>query len=455
MRILCLMILCAAVMLSGSFEAAAGSAAEEWERLTARSLELYGEGRYDEAIQVSREALEAAETALGPGDPNVAKSMNNLGAMLAKHGDRAEAALLLTNALGILEETLGKGHSGTSSALNNLAELYSDEGRYDDAERLFLGALSIRENDPGDGHADLITTLENMGVLYMRMERFRDAEAMYSRVAGLREKYLGSGHPDVRASKGDLLDLYITEGNLLKAADRLDDAVSSYRRALEILDDPSGPDRSGIASLLETLAVLSVRTGDLEGAAGYYERLNGLNTEAHGAGSIESARSSRDLARVCARMERFEQAASLYESAAGIMDGILADDDPELIRTLTEQAAVMTSLAGSYVDSGRTDEAVPLFAGAIEIRDRTGKADDPSQAVRMNNLAGLLVGLGRYEEAERLYSEALEVLTRSPDGGPSHRTLILQNLGQLYTVTGDTEKKAAVDSLLAGPQESR
>ena len=110
----------------------------------------------------------------------------------------------------------------------------------------------------------------------------------------------------------------------------------------------------------------------------------------------------------------------------------------------------MTSLAKTYLESGRSGDAVSLFAGAIEIRGKTGKADDPSQAIRMNNLAGLLIDLERYEEAEQLYSEALEVLERSPERGESHKTLILQNMKQLYSLTGEMEKAAAVDSLLAG-----
>ena len=89
----------------------------------------------------------------------------------------------------------------------------------------------------------------------------------------------------------------------------------------------------------------------------------------------------------------------------------------------------------------------------IELREAAGKGNEPAQAVLMNNLAGLLAGLERYEEAEQLYSEALEVLERVPEKDRSHKTLILENMKQLYSLTGDLEKAAVIDSLLAGPSD--
>jgi len=132
-----MLLLLASVLLIG----AARSGEEEWERLTAESLRLYEAGEYEEAILMSREALEAAAEALGPRHPVTGKSMNNLGAMLAERGDTDEAEEVLAGALSILEESLGTGHPGTSSALNNLAELYAAQGKPARAEDLFLRAL--------------------------------------------------------------------------------------------------------------------------------------------------------------------------------------------------------------------------------------------------------------------------------------------------------------------------
>ncbi|MCK4549727.1 MAG: tetratricopeptide repeat protein, partial [Candidatus Krumholzibacteria bacterium] len=320
---------------------------------------------------------------------------------------------------------------------------------FDKAERLFLRAMAIREKDPGEDNKDLITTLDNLAFLYMKTEKFREAEALYRQVLELRETTLEDHHPDIESSFDNLQQLFIGEGNLRKKQDRFDEAIAAYLKALDIMKN-SHPEAAEIASLEETLAVLSVRIGDLEEAVSFYERLIILYGDTYGAHSIEYAHATRDLARVYVKMERYEQAVPLYESVVEIQSEGLDSDAPELIRSMTEQAMAMTSLAKLYLESGKTGDAVPLLSGAIEIRNKAGNADDPAQAVRMNNLAGLLIDLERYEEAEHLYSEALEVLGRSPKKGRSHKTLILQNMKQLYSLTGEIEKATVVDSILAG-----
>ncbi len=442
------------MLIAISVSLPAGSAEEDWEKLTAESFALFNQGQYKDAIRISREALQAAEESFGPQHHVVAKSMNNLGAMLSKHGDKSEAEQLLTGALDILEETLGKDDPGTASTLNNLAELYSDRKSYNKAEPLFLRALSIREKDPGEDHMDLITTMNNLAFLYMKTEKFREAETLYRQVLELRKTTLEDHHPDIETSSDNLQQLFIGEGNLRKRQDRFDEAIAAYLKALGIMKN-SRAEAAEIASLEETLAVLSVRTGALDEAISYYENVISFHAQVSWGPTIEYALSTRDLARVYIRMEQYEKAIPLYGSVLEIQSEGLDSDDPELIRSMTEQASAMTSLAKSCLESGRTEDAVPLFAGVIEIREKTGMGNGPAQAVRMNNLASLLIDLERYEEAEQLYIEALGILKRSPDKGGSHKTLILQNMKQLYSLTGELTKAAAVDSLLAGPPEGR
>ena len=289
--------------------------------------------------------------------------------------------------------------------------------------------------------------------MYVRMDRFRDAEKLYSRALRHKEEYLGKGHPDTEVITEALIALFIREGNYYQERDDFDGAVTAYTTALEILEILSKEDLEGTASLLETIAVLYAGDGEYDDAVFYYGKLIHVHMQLHGERSLEYAGSSRDLARIYIRMEQYEKAAPLYDSVVDIHSDSLAADDPDLIRSLVEQMSAMTSLARSYVESGNTVDAVPLFAEVIELREAAGKGDEPAQAVLMNNLAGLLVGLERYEEAEKLYSEALEVLKRSTDGGQSHRTLILENMRQLYRLTGDLEQAAVVDSLLGGNSE--
>lgn len=417
---------------------AAPAGTEEWERLTAESFRLFESGRFSEAIRVSREALEAAVDALGPRHAVVGKSMNNLGAMLAGHGDAEEAESVLAEALSILEESLGKDHPGTSSALNNLAELYAARGENGRAEKLYLRALSIRRGAPGEGGADLATTMKNLASLYAGMERFRDAEDLYTELIGL----------DGGSSAADLCNMLVGEGNLRREQDRPGEAVAAYGKADATAQRYGLPIPGGTAVLRETIAVLSVRTGDLEGAASWYGKALDL-LPADGGDRRERARVSRDLARVCMKMKRYQDAVPLYAETVELQQGYLDGDDPDLVTSGKELATALSSLAGSYVESGRNEDAVPLLIRSLEVRERFGERDAPSLAVRMNNLAGILTGMERFEEAERYYMRALEILRRSRSEKDADYLLVLANLGRMYVLSGESAKAAAIDSVLS------
>src|SRR4051794_16985025 len=77
------------------------------ETLAEQGSEFQQQGRYDEAIPLTSEALEIREKALGPDHPDVAKSLNNLAALYVRKGRFAEAEPLYQRAIRIVEKALG------------------------------------------------------------------------------------------------------------------------------------------------------------------------------------------------------------------------------------------------------------------------------------------------------------------------------------------------------------
>ena len=96
---------------------------ESWGVLNSKAVDLYGRGEYVGAVQVAQEALKVAESTFGPDHPNVAASLNNLGAVYHAQGRYTQAELLYQQALAIDEKTLGKEHPHVATDRSNLAEL--------------------------------------------------------------------------------------------------------------------------------------------------------------------------------------------------------------------------------------------------------------------------------------------------------------------------------------------
>ena len=80
----------------------------EAERLTQQVIQLYQQGKYNEAIPLAEQAL------------------------------------------AIIKQQLGDNHPLTAQSLNNLAGLYRVQGRYSEAEPLYKEALAIRKQQLGD-----------------------------------------------------------------------------------------------------------------------------------------------------------------------------------------------------------------------------------------------------------------------------------------------------------------
>ena len=94
-----------------------------WDSYTDAGTKAYQQGKYKEAEKQWEAALKEAE-GLGPKDPRLATSLNNLAELYRVQGNYAESEPLHKRALAIYEKALGREHPRVATSLNNLAMLY-------------------------------------------------------------------------------------------------------------------------------------------------------------------------------------------------------------------------------------------------------------------------------------------------------------------------------------------
>ena len=85
-----------------------------------------------------------AEKIYGPGHPELARVLLNLGLVRVDLGEDAAARQLLERALAIDEKTLQPDHPQLVRTLAELADLHSSHGRYAEAEPLFQRLIELR-----------------------------------------------------------------------------------------------------------------------------------------------------------------------------------------------------------------------------------------------------------------------------------------------------------------------
>lgn len=95
------------------------------------------------------------------------------------------------------------------------------------------------------------------------------------------------------------------------------------------------------------------------------------------------------------------------------------------------QITSLNNLASLYYDTGRDEEAIPLYKEVLSTREAALGPNHPEVAVALNNLASVYVSLERYDDARPLYERSLRI--REQVLGPEHPRVAnaLSNLGLL------------------------
>ncbi|WP_447971769.1 tetratricopeptide repeat protein [Nitrospira sp. M1] len=102
----------------------------------------------------------------------------------------------------------------------------------------------------------------------------------------------------------------------------------------------------------------------------------------------------------------------------------------------TKDPAFLNEFGQAWHRAGKFREALPFYKEALDLREKTLKADAPDLAVSLNNLAVLYQTQGQYAEAEPLYQRAIQIDEIAL--GPNHPDLAtdLNNLAELYRTQG-------------------
>src|SRR5580704_12425485 len=111
--------------------------------------------------------------------------------------------------------------------------------------------------------------------------------------------------------------------------------------------------------------------------------------------------------------------------------GRLPEVEAELGGDTPKFADFLSNVGLELYNESRFDEAEPLLARALAIRQMALAVDHADVGVALNNLARIYLAQGRYAEAEPLFSKALPIQERA--SGPDNLGVAagLNNLAEL------------------------
>ncbi|HYV44331.1 MAG TPA: serine/threonine-protein kinase [Myxococcaceae bacterium] len=183
--------------------------------------------RTTEALEPFRRALDLADRAVGPGNPQKGMLLSNMADVYAAIGRPQDALPLLRQALLILSTAKGADHPDTAFVHYNLSESLRRTGDTKGAYEEIQQAIRIWKAALGPDHPLVADALDRLALTLIEDGLFAEALVECQRSLAIREKALGKEHPDVSYSLENL-------GAALIGVHQPEKAISALERAIAI-----------------------------------------------------------------------------------------------------------------------------------------------------------------------------------------------------------------------------
>jgi serine/threonine-protein kinase len=254
-----------------------GSAPESNERrvrmLQALSTNLRRQGRLDEAVAATREALGVAERSFGPEHHTTGKAMiHHADHVKDIEQDFATAERLYRRGLELITRHAGEHSVRLLHGLNSLADLLGRKGDAT-AETFYRRALAISRSATGAEHPQATMQLHRLASELARQGRLSDAETLAREALDLSIKLFGPRHQAVTSARMPLL------ANIFDLQGRHREADEMFRSAL---DQAQRPSDVVIGQMHRDYGMLLLRRGDRARAEQQFLQSLALLEQAYG-----------------------------------------------------------------------------------------------------------------------------------------------------------------------------
>ncbi len=233
-----------------------------------------------------REALGVYRAADAP-DELVSSSMNYLGMSLKAQARYDDAVEVLREALDLAHKAHGSDNDEVATVANNLAVVYTQLEKFDLALSMFEQTHRVLARTLGENHVRVGSSHANLGAVLLKLGQAGDAEPHFRRALQIQSTVLGENHPGVAGQWHRL-------GVCLDQLDRLDEAEAALRSAI-VIREATIPDHWFTFESASFLGVILARMGRNEEAEEYLRRgANGI-VERRGADDPFALRALRRL----------------------------------------------------------------------------------------------------------------------------------------------------------------
>ena len=162
-----------------------------------KALEIWGNGKSQDAETLLNHALSIREALLGPDNPSVGQVVERLGALSYNRRNYPDAEVNFRRALDIYVKAEGEESLSSAALLGDLGATLREERRFDEAKNLVERSLAVRRKLlPADDLA-IAGSLNNLGRIFLGQRLYAEAHQAFENSLRICATALPSGHPRV------------------------------------------------------------------------------------------------------------------------------------------------------------------------------------------------------------------------------------------------------------------
>jgi len=200
--------------------------------------------------------------ALSPEHPEIAITLVNLGLLLNRQGNYAEALPLLERAVVLNKKAYGANHPMVATCIDALARAQKVQGKH--ARSLYEQAFAMRRDTLGINHPETVMILNNIAGLHFANGDLEEAESVYRQALTTWETVFGLEHPNVALGQSNL-------AQTLKDVGEFEEALPLFRSALSIRQQTLGNSHPNTVASQKNLALILVEMGEYENALPHFQ----------------------------------------------------------------------------------------------------------------------------------------------------------------------------------------
>ena len=376
-------------------------------RLGVQGQQLLTRGRYEEALPVVREVLEARTALLGKDHPETLLALNNLAVVYMGLRDHVRAEVLLARGLAIRRRVYGDQDPTVAQTLGNLGMAHLERGDPDRAEPLLRQAVDVLRETKGEAAPEYATAIGNLGELHRRRDEQAKAAPLLIKAAGI-FKAAGRSHRAAYASAvNNVALLGMAQGDLTSAEQLFHEALENLEAAVGTKHPNYRSTLASLAELYERYAQKQEQEENWKLARKAREQVVTIRAEVHGRLHWRTAEAREALAHLerLARLDRDQRrqfaaaekrlAEARQRGAGGRADALDAVAELEKLaaslfgKESATHARAAHRLGALCLDQGDLKRAEALLRQALELYEKILGEKHPRHAEALDDLVAL------------------------------------------------------------------